>query len=260
MALKKLFVKPLSPKLYLQLRKLKFKVARPDAFARLQDKRRICTETSLSYKPFDDTQSIFIHVPKCAGVSISKVLYGNLAGGHTTLDGYLNIFEPSAMLSYFKFTIVRNPWDRIVSAFHFLKAGGLKSQDRIWSDRNLGDFSDFNDFVRRWLNEESIWQYHHFYPQYHYICDIHNKVDLDFIGFFENLDNDFSYIAAKLEKNSKLAKVNSSPRRDYQSYYDNETRKIVREIYAKDIKLLGYSFDNSSIKSQLKARKVSNNS
>lgn len=258
--MEKLLTNSLPPKPYLQIRRLKFKMTQPEAFELLQDKRRICTETSFSYKPLDDTQSIFIHVPKCAGVSITKVLYGNLAGGHTTLDGYLNIFEPSEILSYFKFAFVRNPWDRLVSAFHFLKAGGLNSQDKNWSDRNLQEFSEFNDFVRRWLNKDNIWKYHHFHPQCHYVRDPHNKVTLDFIGLFENLDNDFAYVAKRLEKDSALPKVNASSRKDYRTYYNDETRKIVEDVYAQDIGFLGYSFDNSSVKSQIQSRTVSNGS
>ncbi len=252
--MRNLAVKALPPRLYLELRKLNFKITKPKSFSKLQAKRNIVTTSSYSYKPLDDTKSIFVHVPKCAGVSVSKALYGNLAGGHTTLDGYLNIFEPTEVFSYFKFTIVRNPWDRLVSAFHFLKADGLKDKDKNWSEHELKNFDNFDDFVKAWVNEDNIWKWHHFRPQYYYICDMKSKVKLDFIGFFENLNEDFAYIAKKLGKNCTLAKTNSSRRKSYFHYYNNATRQIVANVYARDIEMLGYDFDNSSIQTQLANR------
>jgi hypothetical protein len=57
-----------------------------------------------SFKGMVDTKSIFVHVPKCAGVSISEALYGNLGGGHTTINEYLYIFSPAEIELFFKFT------------------------------------------------------------------------------------------------------------------------------------------------------------
>ena len=67
--------------------------------------RRVKARDGFSYEPFDRTRSIFVHVPKCAGISISRALYGNLGGGHTTFNEYATIFEPHAFRRYFKFAI-----------------------------------------------------------------------------------------------------------------------------------------------------------
>ena len=66
---------------------------------------------------------------------------------------------------------------------------------------------------------------------------------MDFIGRFENLDNDFMYVASKLGINRKLKKTNKSIRnKNYKSYYSRETKEIVNKVYQKDICLFKYTF------------------
>jgi hypothetical protein len=216
--------------------------------------RKEVNNDGYSYKPFDDKEAIFIHIPKCAGVSINKALFDSLAGGHATLDEYLNIFEPRCIQSYFTFTIVRNPWDRLVSAYFFLKKGGMNLQDKTWFEENLIYYADFDDFVKNWVNKTNIWKWPHFRPQYHYILDRHKKIKLDFIGLLENLDDDFEIIKKHTGINCSLAKSNKSDHNSYMNYYSEETKKIVSEVYAEDIKLLGYSFSNSNLPRQIADR------
>ena len=246
----------LPTKLYLQIRSFIYKTLKGKYYTELQEKRLFETTDSYSFKPFDDHQAIFIHIPKAAGVSVSNALFGNLAGGHTRLEMHLNIFEPSCILNYFKFTIVRNPWDRLVSAYHFLQKGGFEKADKDWFDKELSAYKDFDDFVKNWLNKENIWKWHHFRPQYHYMLDDNRKVKLDFIGFIENMDEDFEYIRKKLGVESTIKKLNKSDHKDYKDYYTEETKNIVAEVYAEDIELLGYNFDNSSLPTQLLNRMV----
>jgi hypothetical protein len=194
------------------------------------------------------------YLPKCAGISVSRAIFGNLAGGHATLEEYLNIFEPKCIMNYFKFTIVRNPWDRLVSAYFFLRNGGFDERDRTWFEKELGDFSGFEDFVKIWVNRTNIWKWHHFRPQYHYMFDKREKIHLDFVAFFENIDDDFDYIANHIGLDCALPKSNESEHSKYMGYYDSETMNIVAEVYAEDIEVLGYSFDNSGLKEQLANR------
>jgi hypothetical protein len=66
-----------------------------------------------------------VHVPKTAGVAISLALFGNLAGEHASIRDYQTIYPKSVFERYVRFTFVRNPWDRLLSAFSFLKSGGM---------------------------------------------------------------------------------------------------------------------------------------
>jgi hypothetical protein len=233
-------------RLYLELKWFDFKFNRKQHFLAIQERRKRETTEWSSYKPFDDKKAIFVHVPKCAGISVNKALFGNLAGGHTTLEQYLNIYEPKNILSYFKFTIVRNPWDRVVSAYHFLKQGGLNKWDQEFFQKELAAFDSFEDFVKGWLiHPENINKHHHFQVQCHYILDKRNKVHLDFIGYLENIDEDFEYICNKMKIQATLPNSNNSNRNNYQDYYSDETKSVVAEAYKQDIELLGYDFMNS---------------
>lgn len=85
-----------------------------------------------SYKPLDNLKCIFVHIPKTAGISISRSIFGNLGGGHTKIRDYELIFSAKDFNNYFKFTFVRNPWDRIFSAYRFLKNGGINEEDNLF--------------------------------------------------------------------------------------------------------------------------------
>lgn len=218
--------------------------------------RTLITTRGRSFKPFDDTKSIFVHIPKCAGDSVSIALFGNSAGGHATLSDYVNIFEPERVASYFKFTIVRNPWDRLVSAFHFLKKGGWNEADRLWFNAELGHFKDFDEFVKGWVSKDNIWKRWYLQPQYHFIVEGRRKIDIDFVGYLENIDEDFRYIAKRIGIDCQLQHINKSKHDDYKNLYNEETKAIVAEVYETDIKLLGYNFDNSSLPAQLARRSM----
>lgn len=218
------------------------RLCHPFKHRRFQKRRGRVTKRGYSYCPYDEQKALFIHIPKCAGISVNHAIYGSLGGGHQTLNHYMRVFPPEQLLSYFKFTIVRNPWDRLVSAYFFLQKGGFEEADRCWFNNELSEYSGFSDFVQNWLTRETIWTRHHFRPQYHYFLDRNRKLPLDFIGHFETIDRDFDYIASRIGIEKKLPQHNASQHRNYRDYYDNATRAIVEKVYAEDIGLLGYKF------------------
>lgn len=205
-------------------------------------------------KPFVENKCIFIHIPKCAGISVSESLFGNNAGDHMSILRYQLAFSEAEFDSYFKFTFVRNPFDRLVSAFFFLKRGGLNEGDRNWAEANIGRFNSFEDFVHNWVTKENVRTWKHFAPQYQYVFEPHNsKMQVDFLGFFENLEEDYRHIKVRIKDSLDLQALNKSKNRklDYQGYYTDSMRKIVEQVYYRDIELFGYNFDNSSLPEQL---------
>ncbi|MFC1837488.1 sulfotransferase family 2 domain-containing protein [Thermodesulfobacteriota bacterium] len=227
-------------------RRLLFKSLKSDEYNALQDRRTVDTDNGYSLKPFDQHKCIFIHIPKCAGVSISKSLFGNLAGGHMKMFKYKIVFSRHEFNSYFKFTFVRNPWDRLVSSYFFLKEGGYGENDRMWAEANLNIYKDFTEFVKKGVYRKKILRKQHFVPQYKFICMPGQfATDLDFIGYFENLEKDFQYVSDKLGIKCALRfeNVGKKRKRDYRQYYNSDTKRIVSDIYHKDIEMFGYSFD-----------------
>ena len=144
--------------------------------------------------------------------------------------------------SYFKFSFVRNPWDRVVSwhkyQIKFVKKferGKMRKEDIVYYNyyKELSKLS-FKD----WLKNMILHSFHDFF-----ICNS-NNICLDYIGRFENLQEDFDIICDKIGiPHQKLPHENKSKHKNYTEYYDDETRSIVAEKYAKDIKYLNYKFE-----------------
>ncbi len=116
--------------------------------------------------------------------------------------------------------------------------------DSYWASKNLAQFSDFNDFVCDWLSKDNSNSWMHFVPQYKFIYDENKQIQVDYLLRFENLAEDFDYVSKRLNLERSLPHVNASSRSKYQDYYTNKTRDIVADIYAEDIDLFGYSFED----------------
>ena len=189
-------------------------------------------------------ECIFIHIPKCAGISVGKSLFGVMAG-HSKVWHY-EFYDEQLFQKYFKFTFVRNPWDRLVSAFYFLKKGGRNSVDREWAKTHLDNVTSFNEFVEQ-MGDDLVFQSNvlnqqHFRPQIQYLKDTEGVVNLDFIGKFENLEEDYSKIAEELDVKSTLKEINKGAHSHYSEYYTQNTKEIVNHIYGEDVELLNYDF------------------
>lgn len=216
------------------------------------------------HKNFDDTQSIFIHIPKTAGMAVAEGLYGGWETsvypsskmGHASLRKYQWVFSPSEFHDYFKFAFVRNPWDRVFSAYSYLVRGGFNDEDMHWSETHIGNAS-FEEFVLKKIAcEPVIFDKVHFIPQYSFLISYTMRnYPLDFIGFFENLEQDFETLKARINPAAKLGWANrSTAPQSYRLHYNDEMRAVVGERYQKDIDLFGYNFDNSSLPEQLSKR------
>ena len=184
---------------------------------------------------------IFIHVPKAAGSSVALTLFGQ-PSRHVPYFEYERA-NPWKFRRYFKFAFVRNPWDRLVSTYFFLRKGGMNEPDRRWSVEHLTEFPDFDSFVRGWVEEGNVWSWVHFRPQHYFICDERLELKMDFVGRMENMEVDYAYVATRLGCKRTLQVVNKGAHRDYREYYSPETREIVGHVYAVDIRLFDYRFE-----------------
>lgn len=134
---------------------------------------------------------------------------------------------------YFKFGFVRNPWDRVVSLYH--RREGLQLKYKM----------SFDDFVH-WIKYSSSTCIHPV-PQTNqldWFVDPHGNLLVDYIGKFENLEDDWKYISRKLGINMELPHVNKNPRknRHYTEFYSEETRDIIRRKFSIDIEYFDYRF------------------
>jgi hypothetical protein len=74
------------------------------------------------------------------------------------------------------------------------------------------------------------------------LVDDNGELLMDFVGRYENLQDDFNSLRAKLGITQTLPHLNKSNHRDYRSYYNDHTQQLVAEHFKADIELFGYSF------------------
>ena len=183
---------------------------------------------------------VYVHIPKCAGNTVKSVLNIPNHDHSGIAQKYIS--------DYFKFAFVRNPWDRFISAYEYIKGGGWKQNnpDQDWDKPDcdaINSFSSLKEFARN----PKVWTgMMHFRPQFNYVT-IDKKTDcLDFIGRVENLDNDLKFICDQIgHKYNRLPHINKSKKihQHYKSYYDDELKNIVATIYSKDIEYFKYTFE-----------------
>jgi hypothetical protein len=196
---------------------------------------------------------IFIHIPRTAGTAIEKWICGDdwwyieKETKHLLASQAKKIYQ-EYWDSYFKFSFVRNPWDRMVSCLgayedffkisckEFLNIDGYKKEFGYpITIENDYRFSKKNDIQLEKHQEHSV---------YLNILD----ENLDFIGKFESLRKDTEFIKKrlKIEKDFPFTvKDGASKRKDkYQDYYDDKARRDVEELFRKDIKKFRYRFND----------------
>jgi len=191
---------------------------------------------------FYSKKIIFVHIPKTAGISVAKAIFGDVSlEGHRSIMFYKNLFNED-FSEYFTFSVVRNPWDRLYSAFKFLAKGGINIHDRNAYEQYLEEYKDFEDFVTNGLNKKMIYEIMHFIPQSEFICSKDGKIDVNYIARFENLKDDISKLSEKINNPIELDHHNSNRKVSYKEIYTSDMIKKVEEIYKMDIINFNYKF------------------
>ena len=208
---------------------------------------------------------IFIHIPKCAGSTISYSLLNNLyfelprkddwrynelstktaevfqtnpnqgnsanLKQHDTFKTINDYFMKNKLNinSYFKFSFMRNPWERRVSQYKYAKKMAEQTGEDWAIEISLMSFYEFitdrNDSQLNWVNNKK------------------NSVAVDFLGSGRNLQEDFNIICDQIGiPKQELPHKNATKHKHYTEYYDEETKQIVANKCAKDIEYFGYKF------------------
>lgn len=189
----------------------------------------------------DNTRSIFIHIPKAAGMSVWKSLYGKeTLFGHAPACSMRN-FDRKRFDTYTTFSVMRRPEDRFSSAFYFLKNGGLTAQDYEWGQKNLSRYTSPNELLSAMSNPRirgSIMSWKHFTPQTWYLCDYRGKILVNQIGKVEHLHAFLEEISAKIGVPLSFEQKNKSKKPGNFSYSQGALDTL-RKLYAPDYELYG---------------------
>jgi len=218
---------------------------------------------------------IFFHIPKAAGTSIIISLYdklnknvlindsnkelvaflknkGNTWPNHATCGEIMEFLGIILYENYFKFCFVRNPWDRLVSMYHYTVQKEKEKYAKI--EENLPEYSknilEAGSFDK-WIKSRNIGT-----GQFDIISNDKDELLVDYVGRSEIIQSDFSYICSVIGiENIQLPKSNTSKHKDYRDYYTEETIQIVAEKHKKDIEFFGYEFEQNIINESLQINK-----
>ncbi len=182
---------------------------------------------------------IFIHWGKCAGSSIKQALASinglevKLQRGHADLDTMKRLIKEDGFNfeQYFKFSCVRNPWDRMVSLYHHMSTEGERHPNNPEKQK-----INFEGTFEEFLYHQEL--YPSIYP---------NFQDFDHVVRYEFLQDDFNILCEKLGIPNKveLPRIDYNtgrPKINYQLYYNLKTKELVTKQNLKIIELFGYKF------------------
>ena len=154
----------------------------------------------------------------------------------------LGLVSKDFVAKAFKFTIVRNPFDRAVSLFEYLKSDGQRFLPKTTNFEIFCSFLELGAFEEVGLiNHDGLSQLN---PQATWLVDKSNKLIADQVYRFENLSEQWPEIWRKVglkEPAPNLPALNRSERRPAGDYYSERTIRIVRKVYEQDFSLFGYS-------------------
>lgn len=187
---------------------------------------------------------IFIHIPRTAGTSIEKAIVGvdwweeEPRTKHIIASTAKRIYA-DYWQEYFKFSFIRNPFTRVASMGMFPTFYGVQL---------INGKLDLEEYLKAWnsyeIDPRSESHLESLPPaKQSSIYDNILNEDLDFIGRFENLQNDFDLVAEKIGlKNTKLPHIAISHINNYAEIYTDKTKAQVVQRYGYDIAKYGYTF------------------
>jgi len=179
---------------------------------------------------------IFVHVPKTGGESISVLLGANpdpiklrfLPKKHVGIR-YYKKNNRRAFRNYFKFSIVRNPWDAAVSHASWKEKVLKKSKEPL--TKKKFEYYMYKNFRKSFFVKHR--------PRRMLFIDDVLQVN---IIRFENINEDFEHIRKALNIEENLPHKNKTNHKSYKEYYNEETIEMVRSCFKKDIEYFGYEF------------------
>ena len=133
--------------------------------------------------------------------------------------------------------MIRNPWDKVVSHYHYR----VQTNQTDLGRKEVG----FNDWVRLSYGEKDRRFYDNpkmFMPQMEWITGYKGEILINGFIHFESLNEDFQEVCRKIGKTAVLPHVKASSRGDYRSYYEDDTAEIIRTWFERDIEKFGYRF------------------
>jgi len=203
-----------------------------------------------------ELKCIFVHIPKCGGTSIEDIIWPMPRKVSDLWMGFINEYENKYQTgglqhlkgsqicqevgqevynSYYKFSFVRNPWDKAVSQYMYIKERkdllefiGMTSKD---------PFIKYLNLIQKIKHVQ--WE-----EQFKFVLDDNGELIVDYLGKLENFQEDVLVVLDKLKLDvDNIPHSKKTKRKSYDEYYDDESKELIRNMYKIDIETFGYTFD-----------------
>ncbi len=208
---------------------------------------------------------IFVHIPKTGGTALSlalearaardDILIGDtpkararkrrLAGvasagrlwKHATLADIDGLVTPDEVATFYTLTLVRNPWDRMVSYYHWLR-GQAFAHPAV----GLAKLLNFSDFLKNAQIQTALAMW----PYPAYMRDAQGVERASLYARLEHVEDDLAPFEAHLGfRVTPLARQNESRRdRDWRGYYSDADAALIGRLCADDVQRFGYQFED----------------
>ena len=182
---------------------------------------------------------IFIHINKTGGTSVGKRI-GLPKKRHLTVREVIDAVGEQAFYQAFVFTVVRNPWSKVVSHYNY-----RSRRNKVMLDHPIS----FRDWIHCCYGENKDDRYYDtpikFAPQCDWLRDYNEQIPEIHILKQESLERDFRKVAEVIGVNPVLPHLNRTKTTHYSTFYDEETRNIIGESFKEDIERFGYQFEIS---------------
>lgn len=193
----------------------------------------------------DEYKFVRIHIKKCGGRSFC-LLYPKLPDTHETIREYETKFS-NKLREYYKWTVVRNPWERLVSLFFY-------SHQETNFHGHKNKYHKFKDFIADLYFSSRYastvfhlgkWPFESM-PQLDYLKDSKGMINLDHICYLPRIHDDFEIVkkACGFPSEWKYPHFGKSNHNDYRTYYDDFTTACVGYLYSDEIEYFGFDFED----------------
>lgn len=227
---------------------------------------RFIFEVFMSLLVYEDQGIAFVHIPKSGGTSVTNALILTARQGgwaplqhklytHADFVELKKIVSDSFISNAKIFSVIRNPWDRLVSLYEFRLARALE-RIRLRSFGHVYDIDLADDLsiveqmqglgFCRWLQSSTLHEARYGIPitrksQLSWCRDESGRIGVSNILLLEAIDMEFLSLVG-VNSLPHMNKSKRSPDQKYQSYYDFRSREFVEFYFGEDIEFGSYVF------------------